>query len=124
VTIEEQPAKYGNVRVPVPRIPKQAPTVPLDSIGAEATDLTSELADKLGYKDTSGALITTVDPEGLAADSGLSRGMVVMKADKQPIHSADDLKKYMTKASLEKGVLLQTYSPQGVGYLLLKMGRP
>jgi serine protease Do len=124
VTIEEQPAKYGNLRVPVPRIPKQTPTIPLDAIGAEATDLTAELADKLGYKDTPGALITAVDQDGVAADSGLSRGMVVLKADKQPIKSAEDLKKYVAKASLEKGVLLQTYSPQGVGYVLLRKGNP
>ena len=124
VTIEEQPAKYGNLRVSLPRIPKQAPTIPLDAIGAEATDLTPELADKLGYKDKPGALITNVDPDGLAADSGLSRGMVVLKADKQPIKSADDFKKYMAKASLEKGVLVQTYSPQGVGYVLLKKAKP
>jgi serine protease Do len=120
VTVQEQPAKYGNVRVNVPRVPKQAPTIPLDSIGAEAIDLTPELADRLGYKDNTGAFITSVDPEGLAAGAGLGRGMVVLKADKQPIKSADDFKQFIAKASLEKGVLLQTYSPQGVGYVLLK----
>jgi serine protease Do len=120
VTIEEQPAKYGNTRVPLPRVPRDAPTIPVESIGVAATDLTPEIADRLGYKDSAGAIITQVDPEGVAADSGLSRGMVVLKADKQPIKSAEEFKKYMDKASLEKGVLVQTYSPQGVGYVLLK----
>jgi serine protease Do len=120
VTIEEQPQKYGNIKVNVPRVPRQAPTIPLDNIGAEATDLTPEMAEKLGYKDSAGALVTSVEPDGLAANAGLARGMVVLKADKQSIKSAENFKQYMAKASLEKGVLLQTYSPQGVGYVLLK----
>jgi serine protease Do len=120
VTIEEQPANYGTIRTTLPRAPKQAPTIPLDTIGAEATDMTSELADKLGYKDEKGALITSVEPDGIAADSGLGRGMVVLKADKRPIKSAADLKEYLAKAPLDKGVLLQTNSPQGVAYVLVK----
>ncbi|HEY1858715.1 MAG TPA: trypsin-like peptidase domain-containing protein [Gemmataceae bacterium] len=120
VTIEEQPADYGKIRLTVPRVPRDAPAVPLDNIGVEATDLTPELAEKLGYKDGAGALITKVDADGLAADAGLGRGMVVLRADKQPIKTATELKDYLSKAALEKGVLLQTTSPQGAGYVLLK----
>jgi serine protease Do len=120
VTIEEQPADYGKVRLTAPRMPRQAPTVPLDSVGLEATDMTPELAEKLGVKDGAGALIMSVEPNGVAAEAGLGRGMVVVRADKQVIKSVADLKDYLAKAALEKGVLLQTISPQGAGYVLLK----
>jgi serine protease Do len=120
VTIEEQPADYGKVRLALPRIPRQAPTIPLDNIGLEATDMTPELAEKIGSKDGTGALIMSVEPDGIAAEAGLGRGMIVLRADKQSIKTAADLKDYLSKAALDKGVLLQTTSPQGAGFVLLK----
>jgi serine protease Do len=120
VTIEEQPADYGKVRLTAPRMPRQAPTVPLDNVGVEAADLTPEIAERTGVKEIGGALVMSVEPESIAAEAGLGRGMIVLRADKQAIKSATDLKDYLTKAALEKGVLLQTTSPQGAGYVLLK----
>jgi serine protease Do len=121
VTIEEQPSEYGNAQISVPRLPrKNQDAVNLDKVGAEAVDMTSDLADKLGYKQTTGALVTKVDPDSAAAESGLGRGMLVTRVDKQPVKSAAELKEALGKASLEKGALLQVYSPTGSSFVLLK----
>jgi serine protease Do len=123
VTIEEQPAKFGDLRVPLPRVPQRdRELVGLEKIGAEATDLTPELAEQLGYKNQAGgAVLTQVQEDTPAATAGLSRGMLITRVDRQPIKSAKELRELLDKKSLEQGVLLQVYSPQGgTNFVLLK----
>jgi serine protease Do len=123
VTIEEQPQDFGSARVPVPsRSPqREKNTVSLDKFGLEVTDLTPELADQLGYKESvTGALITAVDRDGPAAEAGLRRGMLITKVEKQAVKSANDLQEMLAKAT-DKGVLFQVQSAQGGStFVLLK----
>lgn len=126
VTIEEQPRKYGTVRVPVPRrIEREPDTLSIDKIGVEAVDLTADVAESLGYKEQKrGAVIAKVDRDGLAADSGLRPGTLITKVDKKAIRSAKDLREAIESASLGKGVLLQVETPQGgTNFVLLKSSR-
>jgi serine protease Do len=123
VTIEEQPTDFGTPRVLAPRSPerREKTATSLDKIGVEVSDLTPELAEKLGTKDQTGAVVTNVDSDSLAAAAGLRKGMLITKVDKQPVKSAEEVSKLVEKAALDKGVLFQTYSPQaGTGYVLLK----
>ena len=120
ITIEEQPASYGTMRVPVAKVPSDSKTVVIDKIGVEAMDMSPDMAEKLGYKEKSGVYVTRTSPDGLAADAGLVRGMMVTRIDKKPVTSAEEFKEMIGKAALEKGVLLQVYSPQGSSYVLLK----
>lgn len=125
VTIEEQPQDFGLVRNPGIRTPKRSESedsVSLDKVGLQVTDLTSDMAEQLGFKaKAAGALITKVESDSPAEDAGLTRGLLITKVDKQPVHSAKDLKNYMDKAPLDKGVLLQVQTRQGeTTYILLK----
>jgi serine protease Do len=126
VTIEEQPQRFGTPRVRVPRrIDREPDGIRIDKIGVESVDLSEELADSLGYKErTGGAVIAKVDTDGLGADAGLVRGMLVTKVDKKPIKSAKELREALDAGSLEKGVLLQVETPQGgSNYVLLKSAK-
>ena len=123
VTIEEQPQEFGTARVPLPRAPRRdRDAISLDKVGMAVTDLTPEMAEQLGYKDqTTGAVVASVEPNGVAAEAGLRRGTLIVKADKKPIASAANLKDALGKSS-DKGVLLQVLTPQGgVSYILLKV---
>jgi serine protease Do len=125
VTIEEQPADYGTVRVQAPQAPRtEEETLPVDKIGVEVADLTPHMAEQMGYAEESkGAVITRVDSDGLAAESGLRRGMLITKVDRKPVTTAKALKEAVTAASTERGVLLQVETPQGgTNYVLLKSG--
>jgi serine protease Do len=123
VTIEEQPKDYGTAAVPSRPSPgPEAETVPLDKIGVEVADLTPELAEQLGYGEgIKGVVIAKVDPDGLAAEAGLRRGMVISRVDRKAISSPKALKDAVAAASVEKGVLLQVQTPQGgTNFVLLR----
>jgi serine protease Do len=126
IKVEEQPRQYGTARVPVPRRLEREPDgVSIDKIGVEAVDLTPELADNLGYREqTRGAVIARIDPNGLAADAGLQRGVVVTKVEKKAVKSAKEFRDAIDAAALEKGVLLQVETPQGgTSFLVLKSAK-
>jgi serine protease Do len=127
VTIEEQPDVLGPKTTPDKNDTqkgdeKEQETISLSKIGVEVADLTKDMAQELGYKKiTSGAVITKVDPEGLAGEAGLRKGMLILKVGKIPVKSAAAVRDAMAKASLEKGVLLQLRSPEGgTDYVVLK----
>jgi serine protease Do len=126
IKVEEQPRQFGTARVPVPRRLEREPEgVSIDKVGAEAVDLTPELADSIGYKGQArGAVVARLDPEGLAADAGLQRGMLVSKVDKKAINSAKELRDALDAAALEQGVLLQVQTPKGgTNFILLKKAK-
>jgi serine protease Do len=125
VTIEEQPAKYGTVTVPAQRRPDTEPdSVSLPGTGASVADLTSELADDLGFKkEVKGVVITKVRRNSVAAEAGLRPGMVITQVDRKPVGKADKLREQMSEAALKKGVLLKVLTADGSSnYVLLKNG--
>src|SRR5262249_9751297 len=101
VTVEEQPADYGTIRVNnIPRLQqsKEPDAVPLDKMGLEMTDITPQIAQQLGFKkDQKGAVVTQVDTDSAAYEAGVRRGMVITKVDKKPVDSADDAKELLNK---------------------------
>jgi serine protease Do len=123
-TIEEQPAQFGTAQQPEPRgQEREQESVTLDKAGLEVADLTPALARKFGFRDkVEGVLITRVERDGVAAQAGLRRGMVITKVDKKSVTSADELKDKFSQASLRTGVLLQVQSPEGTSFVLLKSG--
>lgn len=60
-------------------------------LGVAIQELTKELADSFGMKNTSGALIAGVEKNGPADKGGLEAGDVITKFDNKPIISSSDL---------------------------------
>jgi serine protease Do len=123
VTIEEQPDRFGNSRVPAQRARhEEAASLNLDKVGVEVADLTADMAKEYGFReDAKGVVITNVERSGLAATAGLRRGMLITKLDRQPVATAAKLKDQLEHASLKEGVLLQVQSPAGgTSYVVIK----
>jgi serine protease Do len=123
VVIEEQPTEFGTASVPAPRRPAPAPeSTSLDKIGVDIAELNDDNAEDFGYKKgTRGVVITRVAPSSIAAESGLSRGMVVSKVENQKVTTPSAARQALESASLSRGVVLQVQSPQaGTGFVLLK----
>jgi len=122
VVIEEQPENLGSSRVPVPRPPEREPeSIAIDKLGIKAADLTSDLAERLGYGEKlKGAVVTSIKRKSPAA-SDLVPGLLITRVDSTPVRSADALRSAVEKASMSKGVLLQVNSPQGgTSFVLVK----
>jgi S1-C subfamily serine protease len=97
----------------------------VSKLGVEVGDLTQAQAERLGFRDGAGAYVAKVEENGVAAEGGLERGMLVRRVDRKPVKSAAEFKEAVEKASLDKGVLLQVESPEGgMSFLLLKAATP
>jgi len=122
VNFEEQQATTAASpnATPAPSRENQ-PSMRLDRLGLELQDLTPALAQQFGQAEKTGAVIAKVDPQSLAAEAGLEPGMLVVKVDNAAVHSAQEAKQAMERASLQKGILLQLKtSDRAVAYVMLQ----
>jgi len=72
---------------------------PSDIMGMSVVPLTPSLAGELGVaSDSKGLVVQSVEPEGAAADKGLSRGDIITEAGQRPVTSLDDLKARISEA--------------------------
>lgn len=124
VTVAEQPSEFGVRNELARQEPKtEKESDELDNLGVQVAELTPELAKQLAFKeDTKGVVITQVQPDSPAADAGLHRGWLLVKVDKQLVSDVAAVRQALAKASSEKGVLLQVYTPEGgTDYVVVKI---
>jgi len=89
-----------NLRVQIARLaePQQSASVKTRDKGAKAfglraQDLTQALADELGLEDTSGVIVTDVEPNGPADEAGIQRGDIIIELDRKAVANVADLVK-------------------------------
>ncbi len=89
-------------------------------LGIELRNLSPEIAQKLGLTASSGVIVTAVQPDGIAASSGVRKGMIILLVGQKPVHSLADFKEALKDQSLENGILLLVRTQSGNRYLLVK----
>ena len=62
------------------------------NLGVEVQDITPRIAQALGLKDTSGAVVTRVDTGSPAEGAGLQTGDVLTAVDGKPVRSSQDVR--------------------------------
>ena len=82
-------------------------------LGLEATDVSAEDAESLGFKGHQGVLIAKVDPSGPAAAQGMRPGMLITKVDKKPVKNVAQFEEALKNQNLKDGVLLWVRSKLG-----------
>ena len=93
---------------------EEAPKTAADSaLGLEVSDVTPDAAQKLGFKDQQGVLITRVAPNSPAAEAGLETGMLIREVASKPVKNAKEFEQLVGQQSLDKGVLMLVSSPRG-----------
>jgi serine protease Do len=122
VTVKEQPGDFDTAKAPSSRrLPRSENAIRVDSVGLEVSDMTPEAADRLGFRQAFGALIEKVQPDSLADQAGLERGLLITSVDRRPVKTATEFRDAVRSGSLEKGLLLQVRSPRGAtSFVLLK----
>lgn len=88
-------------------------------LGFEVSDLTKEVADRLGYSDLKGVLVSKVDEKGVGYDRGLRVGMLIMKVGKRSVSTIEEFRATMKEESLKEGVLLFVKSGSSNKFIVL-----
>ncbi|PLX93012.1 MAG: serine protease [Desulfuromonas sp.] len=89
-------------------------------IGLSLQSLTPEIAERLGYDDTEGVLVTAVEAGSRAEEAGIQRNDLILEIDRQPVTSPAEAKALLGKKS-RRGHLLLIRHGESTRYLALKI---
>lgn len=93
-----------------------------EDLGMTLKNLTPEIAEQLGLKQTKGVVVTAVEPFSVAAKAGLRPGDVIVAVQNKPVNTLAEFNKAMSKQDLKKGVRLTVLSEGMRRFVLLKSG--
>jgi S1-C subfamily serine protease len=84
-------------------------------LGVAVEPLTPEAATKLELpRDARGLVVTSVDPEGPAADSGLRRGDMISEVNRKPVATREELRAALGASGARPVLLLVTREGQTI----------
>jgi serine protease Do len=90
-------------------------------LGVAVQTLTPELAARMELqRDTHGLVVTSVDPEGPAADAGLRRGDLIQEVNRQPVNTREELRAALGRSGTRPVLMLVTRDGQTI-FLTVKM---
>jgi len=117
VQLAERPSANG-VSEPV------AETSLRNQLGIEVADLTKKLAEKYGYNNDEGVLVSDVRHNSVAAEKGLRRGDIIKEVDRHRVRSARDVERMIE--TLEPGdiVLFQIKRQSSNHFIAMKVPKP
>lgn len=94
-------------------------TTQKSQLGIEVENLTPEVAQRLGYTQDQGVVITRINPSSPAALAGLKKGALILAVNRQKVSNVDDFNRALTQQPKDQPTLLQI--KQGDAYLFLSL---
>ncbi|MBA7656724.1 Periplasmic pH-dependent serine endoprotease DegQ [subsurface metagenome] len=82
------------------------PLKAMEQLGLVVQNLTDDLAERYGYEDQTGVLVTKVDPGSQAAQKGITAGMLIIEVDREPIKNTKEFNEAVEKAAKAGTVML------------------
>lgn len=93
------------------------------SLGVGVEPLTPEAITRLRLpRDTQGVLVSSVDPDGPAADAGIERGDVIQEINRQPVRNVGELRAAIESAGTRPALLL-VFKDGASGYMTVRLRR-
>ena len=92
-------------------------------LGVKIQEVTKEIADIEGLKNTQGALIASVGDKSPAEKSGLKAGDIILKFDGKKIDTMRTLPKLVSRTEVGKSVELEIWRNKKILIKKLKLGR-
>ncbi|MHC4572348.1 MAG: Do family serine endopeptidase, partial [Planctomycetota bacterium] len=90
----------------------------MEQLGLTVQNLSDDLAERYGYEDQTGVLITRVEPGSEAARKGITSGMLIMEVDRKTVRNTKDFNKAIEKAA-EAGKVMFLISDGRYHYLVV-----
>ncbi len=90
-------------------------------LGVKVRELTEDIARELGYETKgSGLIVSGVEPNSIAAQSGIAIGHVIERVGSKKVASAKDLEDALKSASLKEGVAVLVNTPTGKQFMAVQ----
>lgn len=90
-------------------------------LGITVSNMTLDIAQKLGYREENGVLITNVETGSLGQLAGLRKGALILAINQKKIESVDQFKKLLNDADKTKPILLLVKEGNSVRFISIKM---
>ena len=113
VIIGEQPSDFGKGHI------SSKGKDSLEDFGLVLQELTKELAEKLGYEENSGIVISDVQPGSSAAAEGLKPGYLIEEVNRKRVGSLQELDAVMKQTPKAKRILLRIRAGDYSQYVVL-----
>jgi len=121
VTYEEQPRNYGLPEEDAATEASGSESTAIEKLGLEVSNLTADVAEKLGVAAGQGVVVTRVSPGSPAQLAGLAPGMVILEVNRQPVRSVQQFRAAVTDQALAKGLLLLVRTERGTRFVVVQM---
>jgi serine protease Do len=95
VTLGERPAETARGRQPPPQ---QAPPETRQALGVDVQNLTPGLAQRFGYQQQQGVIVTAVAPDSPADVAGIEPGDLILGVNRQSVTSVDQFARAIRQA--------------------------
>ncbi len=115
VTIGEQPSDFGSIAQQ--QVPKTNGS--LKDYGLTLQELTPDLAEQLGYQDRQGVVISEVEPQSPADNSGLKPGQLIEEVNKEKVTSLKEMNQLIQESENKNRILLKVRSGSLSQYVVL-----
>jgi serine protease Do len=90
-----------------------------EQFGLAFQNLTPELAERLGYQDKQGVVVSEVEPGSPASSAGLRPGQLIEEANKKSVKNIKDLDRAIAESNDPKRLLLRVHSGDFSQYVVL-----
>lgn len=105
-------------RQPTPLQPEVTP----QRLGITVQDLTPEMADRFGFQDQTGVIITRVESGSEADEKGLRQGYVIKQVNRRPVNNVQQFEEAVSEAMDDGGrVLLLVTDGRASQYVVLNV---
>ena len=92
-------------------------------LGMAVSDITPELADRLGITDTDGVVIIKIEPDSAAADAYLAPGDIIREIEQQPVKSVRDFEAAGKRVKPGVDVLLLIERQGSTQYIVIRQDK-
>jgi len=92
-------------------------------LGVRIQEVTDDIAEGLGLKETRGALVAGVTDKGPAADAGILAGDVILEFDGQPVNAMHELPRMVADEQIGKEVQVKILRKGKEQMVTVKLGR-
>ena len=95
----------------------------LEKLGFTVENLSDELAERFGYQGLSGVIVTKVEPDSSAAQTGIRPGVLIQEVNRKKVSNIKDFSSAMEKAGKNESVLLLVYNGRYTQLILLPLSK-